>query len=554
MLTGYIRESAALNLDSGDLGAVLEVSVAGGVDIAGSIGLASLDTSSAEQPLAGFSQLDIEGLKLSMPEQGPVTLNIATVSLREPAATFAIAADGSSNLSRLSGAGDNSPDPSALEGAAADETAAVAGVAPTVEAEAGPEAGPEPVITLQALNISGGTLKFSDASVEPAFSANVTDFGGSLTGFNSNVDSPAELDFAGRLEGYADIAITGSLNPQEERSNVTLSTRNVDLTSANAYAGKYVGRLIQRGRMDLDLGYELDGNNLKGNNKVTLGQLTLGSQVSSEDAVSLPLDLALALLKDGSGNIDLGVPVAGQLDDPKFRIGSVVFKALVNLIVKAVASPFSLIGKLIPGGGEDLQFVNFSPGVADLSEEGSKRLGLLAQALLQRPNLRLDIAGVASRDLDAAAIQRAQLSASLGLDALEAEARKAALRQAYEAQIGALPLLAADPDSDQTDADDQVSAGSDQASGRSGQASGRSDQATVAPVDMAMVEQQLLASIAVSDESLRELAGARAAAIKIALGAVDASLTERAYVLESRVVELSGSDQVVLELVLAAAG
>ena len=119
----------------------------------------------------------------------------------------------------------------------------------------------------------------------------------------------------------------------------------------NTYAGRHIGRLVERGRLDLNLDYEVDGSRIKGNNSVVVGQLNLGRTVDSPDAVSLPLDLAVALLKDPSGNIDLAVPVAGDLDDPQFRIGGVVMKAFLNLIVKAVASPFFLIGKLIPGGG-----------------------------------------------------------------------------------------------------------------------------------------------------------------------------------------------------------
>ncbi|MFK7956111.1 MAG: DUF748 domain-containing protein [Lysobacterales bacterium] len=512
-LTSYVRQSAAIDLAQGDLAGSLNVAVTETVSVEGGLSINSLDTQGAEGPLASFTQLSVSGLDLQIRPDQPARLVFQSVELKEPALTFAIAEDASSNLSRLArSSAVDSQDSSENSGQPEDEQVLA------------------PQVALEVFTIQGGRLTFSDASVEPDFTANITDFGGTLKGLNSQVDSPATVEFAGRLEGYADIGITGELNPLEDRSKITLSTKNIDLTSANAYAGKFVGRLIQRGRLDLDLGYELDGNSLKGNNKVTLGQLTLGSQVNSEDAVSLPLDLALALLKDPSGNIDLGVPVAGQLDDPQFRVGSVIFKAFVNLIVKAVASPFFIIGKLIPGGGEDLQYVGFAPGVEQLDDAGRERLGLLAEALLQRPNLRLDIAGVSSRALDVPALQRSQLNIQLGLGTMDEDARSVALTQAFEQQIGPLPVLP-------TSGDAEVEGAS-----------------TEAETDMQAVLQGLLDAQVVSDDVLLTLAGARAAAIKRALSEVDEALTERAYVLESRLVELSGGEEVVVELVLAAGG
>ncbi|MEM7707676.1 MAG: DUF748 domain-containing protein [Pseudomonadota bacterium] len=502
-LTGYVRESAAVNVESGALGAQLNVSLSEGLKADGSVEVSDLATSSEEGPLAGFASFSLDGIDVNVPEDEPALVHFDRVSLSEPNATFAIAADGSSNISRLTG----SPDETEAE------------TQPETAAEA--EEAPGPVIELGELTIDGGTLRFADASVQPAFSASINQFGGTLKGLNSNVDKPASLDFVGKLEGYADIGIAGELNPLENRNKVTLSTKNIDLTSANAYAGKFVGRLIQRGRLDLELGYELDGDSLKGSNEVVLGQLTLGGSVDSEDAVSLPLDLALALLKDSSGNIDLGVPVAGNLNDPKFRIGSVVFKAFVNLIVKAAASPFFILGKLIPGGGEDLQYVNFQPGTGELDDEATGRLSKLSEALLQRPTLRLDIAGVASRGLDAPALKAQRLEADLGLTDLDEEAGVSALLEAFQAQIGELPTLPTEEEG-----------------------------AEPLP-DLAAVEEQLLDAIEISDDALRELASARASAIKSALAASDESLIQRAYVLEPRLVELSGGETVVVELVLA---
>src|SRR4029077_2080922 len=120
---------------------------------------------------------------------------------------------------------------------------------------------------------------------------------------------------------------------------------------------------------------------LEAENKVVVDQLTFGEKVNSADATSLPVKLAVALLKDRKGRIDIDLPVRGDLKDPDFKYGKVVISTLLNLLTKIVASPFTLMGKLIPGGGteEDLQFVAFHPGSATVSDGELQKLEALAK-------------------------------------------------------------------------------------------------------------------------------------------------------------------------------
>ncbi|MEM9532835.1 MAG: DUF748 domain-containing protein [Pseudomonadota bacterium] len=505
-LTGYVREGALVDLAAGTLGLDLTVAVGEELAVSGDLAVNSLATESQGNPLFSMDNLAVSDLSLKVPPEAPPALTVAELSVTGPQAVVALAADGASNLSALTPPAVVAT-PEATEAAAAPETPAE------------PAAGP--TFAVDTFRIESGALEFSDDSVAPAYRAAIQELNGTVTGLNSAIDQPATVDFAGRLEGYADIKITGALNPADRYTQVTLSSRNVDLTSANTYAGKYVGRLIERGRLDLDLSYELTGESLKGSNDVTLGQFSLGSSVESPDAVSLPLDLAVALLKDPSGNIDLGIPVAGDLNDPQFRVGSVVFKAFMNLIIKAAASPFFILGKLIPGGGEDLQYVNFDPGAAGLGDSMSGNLEQLAAALAQRPNLRMDVPGVASRALDTPLLRAAALEQSLSLSELSPEERGLAISNAHETSIGPVPTLPP------------------------------AEEGGAATADLAAAEQALLAAIEISDEALLELAGRRAAAIKTALSEVDETLTERIYVLAPRIVDLSGGEEVTVELVLA---
>jgi hypothetical protein len=148
---------------------------------------------------------------------------------------------------------------------------------------------------------------------------------------------------------------------------------------------------------------------LTADHKIVLNQLKFGDAVPNATA-SLPVKLAVALLADRHGVIDIDLPVSGSLSDPQFRIGPIVFKLIVNLIVKAITAPFSLLASVL-GGGEELSMVNFAPGSASLSPEARTGLDKVAKALLERPALTMTVVGSASLAHEREATKRAQLQA-----------------------------------------------------------------------------------------------------------------------------------------------
>jgi hypothetical protein len=158
------------------------------------------------------------------------------------------------------------------------------------------------------------------------------------------------------------------------------------------FSGTYVGREIKKGKLNLNLNYLVEGQALSAGNTVFIDQFYLGDEVASEQAASLPLDLAVSLLKDSDDEIHIDMPISGNLNDPDFSYGKLVWSALGNLIVKAVASPFSLLAGLVDSD-EDLGTIEFIAGTASLDEPMNKRLNLLKQALMQRPELHLEVTG-----------------------------------------------------------------------------------------------------------------------------------------------------------------
>jgi hypothetical protein len=213
------------------------------------------------------------------------------------------------------------------------------------------------------------------------------------------------------VDGAGPVAITGSLNPFSgtQTNHIKIAVHDVDLTPTSPYAGKFAGYEVAEGKLNLDLDYELVGKKLDSKNVITLDQFNFGAKVESPDATHLPVRLAIALLKDREGKIVLDVPVQGDLSDPKFRVGKVVVRVIENILVKVATSPFSLLGALFGGGGEELGQQDFAPGSAELTVTDKARLDSLLKGLYARPALNLEITGSVDTDGDREGLQRAAL-------------------------------------------------------------------------------------------------------------------------------------------------
>ncbi|MCL4194732.1 MAG: DUF748 domain-containing protein [Thermoguttaceae bacterium] len=191
--------------------------------------------------------------------------------------------------------------------------------------------------------------------------------------------------------------------------DLTITNANTQLTPLTGYLEKFGGYPLMKGRVSSSLHYHVEGNALQAENKIQVDQLTLGAHNNSPDATSLPLKLGVALLKDSNGRIELDVPVSGRLDDPQFSLGPIVLKILVNMVVKAAASPFKLLGALVGGGGDELSFVEFQPGSTNLVEGELAKLGKLTAALAKRPALSLEIEGAIDPKIDRDALAKLKL-------------------------------------------------------------------------------------------------------------------------------------------------
>lgn len=314
----------------------------------------------------------------------PLSLSVKEISLTDFYSRIIVNEDGTLNLQKIMV---KSPSEEALKSDAVKDEAQDKKDSGTAPSEKIP-------INIGRVTLQAGTINFSDRFVKPNYTASFTEMGGRISGFSSKEDSAGEVDLKGKFENYSPLEITGKINPLSDDLFVDLKVafRDMDLSPVTPYSGKYLGYTIQKGKLSLDLKYLIVKKKLDSQNNVFIDQLTFGESVESPDATKLPVRLAIALLKNRKGEIDLDIPVSGSIDDPEFSIGRIILKILVNLITKAATSPFALLGSIF-GGGDELSYVQFEYGSHALSEQALQKLDTVINALYERPALKMEIEG-----------------------------------------------------------------------------------------------------------------------------------------------------------------
>lgn len=391
----YINPFIRLELRSGMLGSDLAVDLKSTEPLAFSVTgraqvdqLHTLDTLKTRDFLK-WQQLVIEGLNYQHGDR----LSIDKVNLFQPYARFMINDDRTTNIDDLliPQPPETSPRTAAAKPAVKDKPLG---------------------IHIGGIAINDGSANFADFSLTPNFATAVQQLNGQIGTIDSRQAKPATVDIKGKVDRYAPVTIKGSVNPFDPMASLDIATsfKRVELTTLTPYSGKFAGYRIRKGRLNLDLHYLITKGQLKADNKVVVEQLQLGEKVDSPDAVSLPLKLAIALLKDVDGKISIELPVTGDLNNPQFSVMPIIWQTLRNLVVKAAAAPFKMIGGLVSGGGsQDLGTVSFAPGSSDLSKDAEGSLIKLSQALKERPALRLEIEGTAAQSSDGPLIAEQRL-------------------------------------------------------------------------------------------------------------------------------------------------
>lgn len=273
--------------------------------------------------------------------------------------------------------------------------------APVTAAGADPNA---PVVRIGQVVLAAGNINYTDNFVKPNYTANMTDLAGTIGEISSEKPQPAPVNISGKIDNDAPLQISGSLNPLFKPMflDIKASANGVQLPRLTPYSAKYAGYPITKGKLSMDVQYKIENDKLVAENDVRIEQLTFGEHVDGPDATKLPVMLAVSLLKDRNGNINLNLPISGSLSDPQFSVGGIILRVFVNLIVKAVTSPFALIGSMFSSSDNigDLHYIEFNPGSADITPEIRKKLDALGHVLNERPGIKLDITGRVDPKID----------------------------------------------------------------------------------------------------------------------------------------------------------
>ncbi len=323
----------------------------------------------------------------------PLKVAISAISLSNLYSRLIVNPDGTLNVQHVMGTAAGSKE--AVAGEVTTAKTAPEKPAPAAPAKAaGPPAAPPVPIRIGRIVLKNGHINFTDHFIKPNYSANLTELSGRISGLSSDLKTTADVDITGKVENTGDLDIKGKINPLAGNLflDLTASAKGIDLPPATAYAERYAGYPIIKGKLSMDVKYHIENGELKAQNHLVLNQLTFGQKVDSPTATKLPVLLAVALLKDPNGVIDINLPISGSLNDPNFSIGGIIGRAIVGLVVKAVTAPFALLGHMF-GGGEQLSYIEFAPGRATLDSTAQKKLEALIKALKARPGLKLDITG-----------------------------------------------------------------------------------------------------------------------------------------------------------------
>jgi len=303
--------------------------------------------------------------------------------------------------------------------------------------KAGPAAAPDFRLNIDRVRVEHGEMDFADLSLSLPFGTRIHDFKGAFNGISSQPGSAAELELDGRVDEYGLARVVGQINLFDPTDFMDIKTvfRNVEMTNLTPYTATFAGYKIASGKLSLDLEYKIKKRELLGENQIVMDQLTLGERLEGPDIKHLPLELAIAILKDTDGKIDLGLPVSGSLDDPQFSYSRIIWKAIGNIVSKIVTAPFRALASLFGGNGEKLEKIAFEAGEPGLTPPEKEKFKQIAQILKKRPGLALTVHGAWSAEIDRPLMKEQQLR--------RAVAEKMGLKLAPDEDAG--PISTANP-------------------------------------------------------------------------------------------------------------
>ncbi|SEG12656.1 DUF748 domain-containing protein [Nitrosomonas ureae] len=357
--------------------------------------------------LLRWKKLDINDLKFV---NNPLQMNIKAIKLSDFFARITLLPDGSLNLKHI-----------VRQDVPLDPPVTVANASP---ADTQPAELQKPAsVHIDNISLQQGSIDFNDRFIKPNYRAKLSSLSGQIGPLQT--EKFGKIDIQGMVGKTSPLKISGSIDAfsAELQMDIVAQVKDIDLPPFSPYSGKFIGYAIEKGKLSADVNYQIKNGALSADNKIFLDQFTLGEKIDRENAVSLPLDLAITLLKNRRGEIDIHLPLKGSINDPEFNLGDIIFQAFVNLITKAITSPFTLLGAAFEGG-EELSEITFTPGFANIEDESLQRLQTLSEILNDRPSLELEISGRVDPVADHEGLKLAMLQNKVKAQKLAGDVKK----------------------------------------------------------------------------------------------------------------------------------
>lgn len=400
----FIGQFAKLNLVSGAIYSkgkatynAKEQGYAGSLTVAG----LRLNEAGTNNSFFEFKKLFTPGLRVNA--QG---LNIQRLTLEGLDTALLIAKDKSTNISRILV---NKEEPTTATQQQAEPAKPAANAPPAF------------AVNIDRFSIADSELDFADESLFIPFGTRIHSLEGVVNGLSNKPGTRGELALKGAVDEFGEADAQGTIKLLDPTAFMDIAVKfsNVEMRNLTPYSGTFANRKIESGKLSLNLVYNIENQQLNSSNQVIVDKLKLGERVQSPQGRDLPLELAIAILEDSNGRIDLGLPITGDLNDPQFSYGAIVWKAIGNVLTKIVTAPFRALGALFGGGNTDeLGKIEFTAGANTLSPSQRESLKKLGEALTTRPNLALTVQGTWA-PVDKTAIQNLQMRRAVAAQAGE---------------------------------------------------------------------------------------------------------------------------------------
>ena len=200
------------------------------------------------------------------------------------------------------------------------------------------------------LAVVNTTVSATDHTPKQPFNYKVSNI--AVNGSNINFNTPCAINVTAAFPegGSLSLKYKGALS-DISTMDAYISVKNLALKHFSPYSHHYTGYPISSGTMAFASENKMSGWNIESKNTIDIYNIDVGDKDSNTDPeYTVPMKVGLYILKDKNDKIQFDVPVKGNVKDPEFSYLKIVWKTVMNLLVKVALSPFKVVGNVAATG------------------------------------------------------------------------------------------------------------------------------------------------------------------------------------------------------------